>query len=119
MNRSLKLYEELGDKSGIAVNLGNIGNVYAGQQDYPKVLEYLTRALKIYGEINDKRGIARNLENIVGLYMDLGDLSKNRKGYEGVNTYDIGLTHFSKGIYMLEVKSAGDTRKNEGDYRVK
>jgi hypothetical protein len=39
--------------------------------------------------------------------------SENRVGNEGVNTYDIDLTRFSKGIYMLEVKSAGDSRKTK------
>jgi tetratricopeptide (TPR) repeat protein len=43
-NTGLKIAEELSDKSWQAIFLGNIGNVYREQSDYPKALEYYFKA---------------------------------------------------------------------------
>jgi hypothetical protein len=40
-------------------------------------------------------------------------LSQSLTGTEGLNTYDLNLAHLSKGIYMLEVKSAVDRWKSK------
>ncbi|MEP7169686.1 MAG: T9SS type A sorting domain-containing protein [Bacteroidota bacterium] len=38
-------------------------------------------------------------------------LSENHEGNEGINTYELDLSHFSKGVYVLEVNS-GVEEKN-------
>jgi len=69
--RSLKIYEEIGDKIGIAISINNIGIIYKEQGDYAKA-----KALKIKEEIGDKRSIASSLSNIGGIYMVKGDYAK-------------------------------------------
>ncbi|MDC1068683.1 tetratricopeptide repeat protein, partial [Candidatus Kapabacteria bacterium] len=75
--KSLKLYEELGNKTGMARNLGNIGIIYMRQFDYPKALEYYPKALEINEELGNKLGVAINLENIAALYLNLSQDSVN------------------------------------------
>jgi serine phosphatase RsbU (regulator of sigma subunit)/Tfp pilus assembly protein PilF len=75
-HESLKIQEEIGDKSGIASNLNNIGNIYSVQEDLPKALAYLHKSLKIEEEIGDKKGISISLINIANIYISQGDRSK-------------------------------------------
>ncbi|MBE7443495.1 MAG: tetratricopeptide repeat protein [Flavobacteriales bacterium] len=74
--RSLKIYEEIGDKLGIANSLGNIGMIYYNQGDYAKAIDYHTRSLKIQEEIGNKQGIATSLNNIGMIYHNQGDYAK-------------------------------------------
>ncbi len=83
--KALKMDEELGDKNGIAIGLGNIGIVYDEQKDYPKALDYYFKALKMNEELGRKNGIAITLGNIGSLYSDQAIKS------------NIPLTSFDKG----------------------
>lgn len=74
--KSLKLWEGLKDKLGIATCFNNIGLVYNNQGDIPKALEYHHKSLKISEEINDKTAIANSLNNIGGIYLNQGDTHK-------------------------------------------
>lgn len=65
---ALKMYEELGNKNGIATTLDNIGSVYKEQHDYPKSLDYYLKALKMDEKVGNKNGIARHLSNIGSIY---------------------------------------------------
>ena len=47
----------MADKKAMAATIGNIGNVYVNQGDYPKALEYYFKALKIDEELGNKKGI--------------------------------------------------------------
>jgi protein O-GlcNAc transferase len=67
-SKALHINEEIGNKDGIATNLGNIGIVYLSLSDYPKALEYFSKALHINEEIGNKFGIANNLGNIGIVY---------------------------------------------------
>jgi tetratricopeptide (TPR) repeat protein len=60
----------------MAANLGNIGNVYHAQSDYPKALEYYFKALKMDEELGDKRGMAIRLVNIGNVYHAQSDYTK-------------------------------------------
>ncbi len=57
----------------IAVDLGNIGLVYAQYADYPKALDYYFQALKIGEELGNKIGIASQLCNIGSVYNNQAD----------------------------------------------
>ena len=74
--QSLKIAEELGEKSVITHCMTNIGVIYYGQGNYPKAIEYYTKSLKIFEEIADKSGIAASLGNIGLIYQNQGDLVK-------------------------------------------
>ena len=40
-------------------------------------------------------------------------ISENQSATEGFNTYEVGLNHLSKGVYMLEVKSGVEDWKTK------
>lgn len=61
---SLKIREEIGDKSGIAYSYNNIGLIYDDQGNYEKALENYFASLKIREEIEDKRGMADSYQSI-------------------------------------------------------
>lgn len=55
-------------------------------------------------------------ENVILQFMDVSGrivLSQIKSGSIGWNTYELNLSHFAKGIYILEVKSAHDSRKTK------
>lgn len=110
--KSLKIAEELGDKSSLASNLGNVGNVYGSMNELDKSQEYFQKALKIAEEIGDKGTIASNLGNIgnlydyknepkkaLGYYFKALEIQKelNNKSAIGTNLGNIGLVYKSLG----------------------
>ncbi len=68
--RALKLKEELGDKNGISIRLGNIGTVYYEQKEYTKAFDYYLKALKLTEEVGDKNRVAIWLASIGTLYLE-------------------------------------------------
>lgn len=74
--QSLQVREELKDRYGVAVVLGNIGNVYQAIHDDKKTLDYELRSLHIMQEIKNKVGIARALGNIGLVYYSAKDYPK-------------------------------------------
>lgn len=75
-NRSLKISEEIGDRSGIATSLNAIGAVYSNKGNIPMALEYYGRALKIQEEMHDQNGTAISLINIGFIYQNQGEINK-------------------------------------------
>ena len=76
INKSLKIFEEIGDKNSIAISFYNIGTIYGKQGDIPKALEYFNKSLKIREEIGDKQGMADSFNNIGLIYNNQGDIPK-------------------------------------------
>ncbi len=74
--KSMKIQEEIGDKSGLANSLNNIGFIYKQRGDVKKALGYWNKSLKIRQEINDKAGIANSLNNLGLIYRQQGDIPK-------------------------------------------
>ena len=79
--KSLKIREDIGDKSGIALSLNNIGLIYFNQGEIPKALEYYNKSLRIQTEIADKKGIARSLNNIGFIHFNQGDIPRALECY--------------------------------------
>ena len=75
-SQSLEIFEEMGNKEGIASSLNNLGAIYKVQGNYAKAIDYFTQNLKISEEIGNKRGIAASLNNIGLIFQELGDYSK-------------------------------------------
>jgi len=76
--KALKLKEEIGDKSGVALSLNNIGIIYRSLKQDSKALDSYSESLKIREEIGDKLGITQSLNNIGLIYHNLGKL---KEGY--------------------------------------
>ena len=81
-HKSLKIREEIDDKSGVAASLINIGIIYQNHGDIAKTLEYWHRSLKIQEEIGDKIGTATSLNNIGVIYQNQGDIPKSLEFYQ-------------------------------------
>ncbi|MCA1564762.1 MAG: tetratricopeptide repeat protein [Acidobacteria bacterium] len=75
-DRSLKIKEELGDRSGIAVSLHQIGIIHNDRGDYEKALEYYERSLKMAEELGNRSGIAISLGQIGKLFVDIGSYAE-------------------------------------------
>ncbi len=80
-NKSLKIQEQIRNKSGIGNSLNNIGGIYYKQGNVSKALEYFTKSLKISESINDYYAISRLLNNIGGIYYKQKELSKALEYY--------------------------------------
>ena len=114
--RSIKIFEQEGDKRGLAFNLNHVGNIYADQGQFPKALDYYQRCLKIFEEIGFKIGVAGSLGNIGLIYKDQGEYPKaldyherslkmfeemgDKRGMAGSLT-NIGLIHEIQGSFTL------------------
>lgn len=69
--RAYTLYNELGNFSGMARNLGNCGNIYKWDEDKSMALYYYEKALDMYENIGSDFGRAAMMVNLSGLYSDV------------------------------------------------
>jgi len=75
-HRALNLYEELGDRSGVATIARSMGNVYNNTGDYPAALEHYHRALAIYEGLGDRSGVAMTTGNIGNVHDNTGNFAE-------------------------------------------
>ena len=69
--KSLNIYEQIGDEDGIATSLSNLGANYGNQANYPLSLEYKQKSLKIREQIGDAAGISLSFSSIGRSYIKL------------------------------------------------
>ena len=74
--KSLALYDELGDKAGRTNALINIGNVYGSQGNYAQALDYYEKSLTLIEELGNKAGLAITLINIGVIYSLQGNYAR-------------------------------------------
>jgi len=75
LERSLKISQEIGDKSGEGTTLNNISQIFKARGDYDTALQYLERSLKISQEIGDIAGEAVTRFNMARIYETRGDIA--------------------------------------------
>ena len=78
---SLKIGEEIGDKSNIARSHGNIGIIYSEQGNYAEALKYYFASLKLSEELGDKNGKAFTLTSIGNVYAEQCNYAEALKNY--------------------------------------
>ena len=66
--QALELYRQAGNRTGEAIILGNIGNVYQSLGDYPQALDYQEQSLTLKRELGDRAGEAKTLGNMGYLF---------------------------------------------------
>jgi len=71
-NDSLKIEQELGNRSGIALSYNNIGIIHQYQGRYDDALRYYNDSLKIEQELGNRSGIAGSLHQIGWIHQDQG-----------------------------------------------
>jgi adenylate cyclase len=112
--KSLTIYEQLGNKVGIAANLSNIGIVYTYLSDQSKALGYYQKALTINEQLSNKYGIATNLGNIGNVYGNLSDYPKALEYYQKALIIFEQLGN--KLSIALNLDNIGTIYKNLSDY---
>ena len=80
--KSLKIYDELRDKTMMSKLDRIIGNIYIYLSDYPNALDYEFKSLKINQQLDDKNGIASNYANIGNIYKAQGKSGKALDYYQ-------------------------------------
>jgi len=76
LQESLKLYEELGDKSGIAQSINNLGSIAYSQGDYAQAQILYTQSLELRRTISDSWGMANSLNNLGGVAFLQGECER-------------------------------------------
>ena len=71
---AFKMYEEVGDRAGMATSLNNIGGVYAETGQPERALEYYGKALPLLEEVGDRAGESVTRYNMAMIYRDQGKL---------------------------------------------
>ena len=111
--KSLKINQELGNRSGIALALNNIGSIYDIQGNTTSALECYERGLKIREEMGDQKNIAVALNNMAGFYTDMGNIAKALELYSrSLKIYE--LIDNQKGKAKV-LNNIGLIYKNQGD----
>jgi len=87
--QSLKIREEIKDKSGIANSFNNIGLIYEDQGYIDKALDYYTKSLKLFEEIGNKQGLGQTLNNIGAIYYKM-------------NNTDYALIYYGRSLILYE-----------------
>ncbi len=75
-HKCIEVYQQIGDKQGMATSLNNLAYVYHKQGDIKAALDYHHKGLKICEEIGNKITIGTALNNIGLIYYYLGDLKQ-------------------------------------------
>ncbi|KAA3615343.1 MAG: CHAT domain-containing protein, partial [Calditrichaeota bacterium] len=73
LQQSLKIRQQIGDKSGEGTTLNNLSQIYKARGDYDTALKYLQQSLKITQQIGDKSGEGTTLNNLSQIYKARGD----------------------------------------------
>jgi tetratricopeptide (TPR) repeat protein len=71
-----RLYSAMGDRSGEATTLNNIGSVYSDLGEKQKALSYFNQALPLRKAVGDRSGEATTLNNIRAVNQSLGKQPK-------------------------------------------
>ncbi|MCP4613105.1 MAG: tetratricopeptide repeat protein [Planctomycetes bacterium] len=87
--KSLKMFEERGERAGMARSLHQIGMIHHDRGDYAAALTHYEKSLKILEELGARAGMARPLHQIGMIHHDRGD-------------YVAALTHYEKSLKILE-----------------
>jgi tetratricopeptide (TPR) repeat protein len=112
--KALGMYELLGDKNGIAINLGNIGAVYTATGRYSSAYLYLHRVLSIddsMGTMNYKKDHYKNLSDLYEKStISLPDTT-GKKTISKEQMRILALYYFKKYIELRDTIFSGENKK--------
>jgi tetratricopeptide (TPR) repeat protein len=104
----LPLYEQLGDKEGIADVYNIIGTYKSSQGEYDTAQKYLAKAIQLNTETGNKTGLIHNKANLAFMYQDLGKNDKAQELYteiipqliEAGNSTNLATVYYHVSIYF-------------------
>ena len=111
---SLKITEELGNKSGIASALHELGMIHQRQSGYEEAMKMYQDSLKITEELGDKSGIASTLAQIGILHQDQGRYEEAIEQYQQVKHLSEELG--DKSIIAKILRQLGILYQDQGRY---
>jgi predicted ATPase/serine/threonine protein kinase len=76
VKEALRLFQQLGDKQGIACSLNTLGLIAYDQSAYDEAASLLQQALTFYRDLNDEYGIASCLNHLAILAQNRGDYQR-------------------------------------------
>jgi predicted ATPase/DNA-binding winged helix-turn-helix (wHTH) protein len=111
---SLAIRRELGDRPGIGVSLGNLGNVAHNQGDYPTSTALQEQSLAIRRELGDRFGTATTLNNLGAVAINQGDYPAARAVLEEslAISRELGNPH----SIALSLSNLGHVALHQSDY---
>ncbi len=80
--QSLKIFQELGDKSGVSSSLHNLGALAQATGEYDEARKLYQQSLKIFQELGDKSDVSKSLHNLGALAQATGEYEETRKLYQ-------------------------------------
>jgi DNA-binding winged helix-turn-helix (wHTH) protein/tetratricopeptide (TPR) repeat protein len=80
--RALPIFDRVGNESGKATVLLDLGYIYEGEGDIATAEKMERQALASYQRLDDKKGEAKALGNLADYRVDRGDLSRGIQLYE-------------------------------------
>jgi tetratricopeptide (TPR) repeat protein len=112
-SQALQLFLEIGDKTGTARILGDMGVVLWYQSNYPEALKYYFDALRLNEELGNKPDIAATLTNIGIVYNSQQDYQKALEYITKANTIDEALGN--KSGVAANLGDIGELHRNLSD----
>ena len=113
-NKSLKIVEQLGDKSGIAGTIGQIGILFYLQGEFKKAIKNYSKSLKLFKQIGNKYGIAKSLFQLGIIKQIKGNYREAEKIYQ--HSLKIAEELGDKSDMAKTLHQLGSIRKNQGKY---
>ncbi len=115
--KSMKIFEALGDQCGLAAAYGNLGNVYAYKSERDRAIEYYENSMEISKALGDRYGAGITLSNIGKLHLDRSDpMSAKRYLKEAIETiHPDARPHFPNALNWLaaSLRMIADQKKRE------
>jgi tetratricopeptide (TPR) repeat protein len=111
---SLHIYEEMGDRSGISMVIGNMGIVYHGRGEYDRAIVCFERQLLIGEELGDRGGISVAIGSMGMVYVKRGEHDRAMECYERQLRIDEELGNRS-GVARA-IGNMGNVYSDRGEY---
>ena len=87
--KALKIHEEMGNREGMAIQLGNMGNVFQIQGDMIKALDHYEKVLKIFEEVGNKLNYNIIMNNKINLLFNVA-IKNNKEQNTGKALENLG-----------------------------
>jgi tetratricopeptide (TPR) repeat protein len=113
LERSLELFESLGDLPGMAMALANLSHVLEQAEDHEKAIGFAERALDCFTELGDPIGQSTALINLGQLYGNLGQGIEERDCFD--RSIALSTTHGHERALSIALLRSGITYLEAGE----